>query len=84
MNGEFIIVDANQAKKAETMHNAIEMKDSAMLNANKTYRLAKDGAYELRPFGPMLSLDQATHYQSEMERAGFSVLVVNMREGWTR
>lgn len=78
------MVNANQAKKADTMHNAIEKKDSAMLIANKTYRLAKDGAYQLQPFGPMLSLDQATHYQAEMERAGFNVLVVNMREGWTR
>ena len=84
MNGGFTIVNANQAKKADKMHNAIEMKDSAMLNANKTYRLAKDGAYQLQPFGPMLSLDQATHYQAEMAKGGFDVLVVNMREGWTR
>ena len=78
------MVNANQARKADTMHNAIAKKDSAMLIANKTFRLAKDGAYQLQPFGPMLSLEQATYYQAEMAKGGYDVLVVNMREGWTR
>jgi hypothetical protein len=43
-----------------------------------TYQLAKETAYRLEPFGPRMTLAQAQRYQSDLTKAGFTVLVVNM------
>jgi hypothetical protein len=44
---------------------------------NRIYRLAKDGAYQVQPFGPLLTLAQAQAYQVDMALGGFDVLVIN-------
>ncbi len=55
-------------------------KDSAMPrthgNDNATYQLAKHGAFNVQPFGPPMTLDQAQGYQAEMALANVHVLVV--------
>jgi len=43
-----------------------------------TYQLAKETAYRLEPFGPRMTLAQAQRYQSDLARAGFTVLVINV------
>lgn len=45
-------------------------------NDNATYRLAKEGAYNVQPFGPAMTLDQAQRYQADMLLANVPVLVV--------
>ena len=47
----------------------------------KTYRLAKNTPYAVVPFGPMMTLEKAQKYQSDMIRGGFDVVVKNMAEG---
>lgn len=47
-------------------------------NAPKTYRLARDGAFQIVPFGPLMTLAQAESYQVDMTLAGFPCLVVNV------
>jgi hypothetical protein len=44
----------------------------------KAYRLHREGAYELEPFGPLMTLAQAQHYQTDMALGGFDVLVKHM------
>lgn len=46
---------------------------------NRIYRLAKDGAYQVQPFGPLLTLAQAQAYQVDMALGGFDVLVINSK-----
>jgi len=48
-------------------------------NGAAIYRLAKDGAYQLQPFGPLLTLAQAQAYQADMALGGFDVLVINSK-----
>jgi hypothetical protein len=45
-------------------------------NDNATYRLAKEGAFNVQPFGPAMTLAQAQAYQSDMALANVHVLVV--------
>ena len=46
----------------------------------KTYRLAKNLPFAVVPFGPVMTLDQAMAYQSDMVLAGFhSVVVINQQ-----
>jgi hypothetical protein len=52
----------------------------------KTYQLAKQGNANLpnwiaKPFGPLMTLDQAQAYQEDMRLGGFDVLVINRAEG---
>jgi hypothetical protein len=47
-------------------------------NGAVVYTLAKEGPFELRPFGPLMALNVAQHYQAELQKGGFDVLVVNM------
>ena len=42
------------------------------------YQLAKETAYRLEPFGPRMTLAQAQRYQSDLAKAGFTVLVINV------
>jgi hypothetical protein len=44
----------------------------------KMYRLHSEGAYQLEPFGPMLTLAQAQKYQADMALANCAVLVKHM------
>ena len=48
-------------------------------NAPKTYRLAREGAFQIVPFGPLMTLAKAESYQADMTLAGFPCLVVNVR-----
>ena len=48
-------------------------------NAPKTYRLARDGAFQIVPFGPLMTLARAEAYQVDMTLAGFPCIVVNVR-----
>lgn len=62
----------------QTTHT--QAQDSSMTQTHtdvKAYRLAKDGAYQLQPFGPLLTLAQAQAYQADMALGGFDVLVIN-------
>ena len=56
------------------------MKDSNMTKATGNdggmYRLAKDGAFNVQPFGPRMTLEQAQGYQADMALANMPVLVV--------
>ncbi len=55
------------------------MKDSNMAtNGNESgqYRLAKDNAFSVVPFGPRMTLQQAQAYQADMALANMPVLVV--------
>jgi hypothetical protein len=52
----------------------------------KVYRLATQGNINLpnlvfTPFGGLMTLDKAQHYQEEMKRGGFDVMVINTQEG---
>lgn len=47
--------------------------------AVKAYRLAREGAWQIEPFGPMLTLEQAQRYQADMALANVSVLVINSK-----
>ena len=47
--------------------------------ANAIYRLAREGAYQLQPFGPLLTLVQAQAYQADMALANCPVLVINTK-----
>ena len=42
-----------------------------------TYKLAINGPFEVRPFGPLMTLDQAESYQKDMALANVQVLIVN-------
>ena len=51
---------------------------------NKSYRLAKEvspaiGESYLEQFGPLFTLARAESYAADMRKAGFSVLVINVR-----
>ena len=43
------------------------------------YRLARDGIWQIMPFGPLFSLAKAQAYQADMALAGFNVLVINTK-----
>lgn len=43
------------------------------------YRLAKDGIWNIIPFGPLFTLAQAQRYQADMALANCSVLVINTK-----
>jgi hypothetical protein len=45
-------------------------------NDGARYQLAKEGAYNVQPFGPAMTLAQAQGYQADMLRANVPVLVV--------
>jgi hypothetical protein len=45
----------------------------------KAYRLAREGAWQVEPFGPLLTLAQAQAYQADMALANCLVLIVNTR-----
>lgn len=47
-------------------------------NDGARYQLAKDGAYNVQPFGPRMTLEQAQRYQADMARANMPVLVVRV------
>ena len=53
------------------------MTQANMTQANAIYRLAKEGTYQLQPFGPLLTLAQAQAYQADMALANCLVLVIN-------
>ncbi len=42
-----------------------------------TYRLAINGPYEVKPFGPLMTLAKAESYQADMALANVQVLIVN-------
>ena len=44
----------------------------------KAYRLHREGAFQLEPFGPLMTLAQAQAYQADMALANVSVLVKHM------
>jgi len=48
------------------------------LNGNDggRYQLAREGAYNVQAFGPVMTLGQAQAYQAEMAMANVHVLVV--------
>ena len=48
------------------------------LNGNEggRYQLAREGAYNVQPFGPAMTLAQAQGFQADMMRANVPVLVV--------
>lgn len=48
-------------------------------NAPKTYRLARDGAFQIVPFGPLMTLAKAESYQHNLMLAGFPCLVINVK-----
>lgn len=49
------------------------------------YRLAKNTAWAVIPFGPLFTLDQAMAYLSDLHLGGFhNVCVVNVNEGQSR
>ena len=61
------------------MTHSIARKDQAMaINGNDSarYQLAKHGAYNVQPFGPRMTLQQAQAYQADMALANVHVLVV--------
>ena len=45
-------------------------------NDGAQYQLAKHGAFNVQPFGPCMTLDQAQGYQADMALANVHVLVV--------
>ena len=47
-------------------------------NDGARYQLAKEGAYNVQPFGPAMTLAQAQRYQAEMLLANVPVLVVRI------
>ena len=56
-------------------------KESAMSihgNEGARYQLAKEGAYNVQPFGPAMTLAQAQRYQADMLLANVPVLVVRI------
>lgn len=55
------------------------MTQANMTQTNAIYRLAKDGAYQVQPFGPLLTLAQAQAYQKDMTLGGFDVLILNTK-----
>jgi len=68
----------------QTTHT--QAQDSSMTQAQnmthtgpKMYRLAKDGVYQVQPFGPLLTLAQAQKYQADMLLGGFDVLILNTK-----
>jgi len=56
------------------------IKDKTMTHGNDSarYQLAREGAYNVQPFGPAMSLVQAQAYQSDMALANVHVLVVRL------
>jgi hypothetical protein len=59
-----------------------QTQDNSMTQAHtgtKAYRLAREGAWQIEPFGPMLTLEQAQKYQADMALANVSVLVINSK-----
>ena len=56
--------------KADTM--AIHGNDGAL------YQIAREGAYNVQPFGPAMTLRQAQRYQADMLLANVAVLVVRI------
>lgn len=47
--------------------------------SNAIYRLAREGTWQVQPFGPLLTLAQAQAYQADMALANCLVLVINTR-----
>ena len=47
-------------------------------NDGARYQLAKHGAFNVQPFGPCMTLEQAQRYQSDMLLANMPVLVVRV------
>ena len=47
-------------------------------NDGGRYQLAKEGAYNVQPFGPRMTLEQAQGYQADMALANVHVLVVRL------
>lgn len=45
-------------------------------NEGGRYQLAKEGAFNVQPFGPAMTLAQAQAYQADMALANMPVLVV--------
>ena len=43
----------------------------------KTYKLAINGPFEVIPFGPLMTLEEAKSYQKDMALANVQVLIVN-------
>lgn len=43
----------------------------------KTYRLAAEREFELVPFGPLMTLNEAEAYRDQLVKQGKSVHVVN-------
>ena len=48
-------------------------------NGATIYRLAREGTWQVQPFGPLLTLAQAQAYQADMVLAGFPVLILNSK-----
>ena len=67
------------------MFNAITNKAKTMAhtsgmggNDGGRYQLAKHGAFNVQPFGPCMTLQQAQGYQADMALANMPVLVVRV------
>jgi hypothetical protein len=50
----------------------------AIGNDGALYQLAREGAYNVQPFGPPMTLSQAQGFQASMAMANVSVLVVRV------
>ena len=48
-------------------------------NGATIYRLAREGTWQVQPFGPLLTLAQAQAYQADLALAGMPCLVINTR-----
>ena len=62
-----------------TQAQAENMTQAQAYTGVKAYRLAREGTWQIEPFGPMLTLEQAQRYQADMALANVSVLVINCK-----
>jgi hypothetical protein len=53
------------------------MQTQYQISAAKTYRLAKDGAFQIVPFGPLMTLAKAESYRDDLAICFPNILVVN-------
>ena len=58
--------------------NKVKTMAQAHGNDNGKYQLARHGAFNVQPFGPAMTLDQAQRYQADMLLANVPVLVVRI------
>lgn len=66
---------ATQDNAAQSIRNIVR---KSLPYGVKSYRLAKDGAFQVVPFGPLMSLAMAEKYQGDLSSVFPSIMVINV------